>query len=65
MKRTIEEIIEAKKIAEAKINNIIAQFSYDNEVYNIDVSVEITKLFNEGKSTPDAMGVSTKINITL
>lgn len=64
MGKTIEEIKTEKLIAEGKIESIIAQFSYDNQLYDISVDVDITKICPEGRNCI-GIGVSTKIEIKI
>jgi len=64
MGKTIEEIKTEKLIAEGKIESIIAQFSHDNQLYDISVDVDITKICTEGRNCI-GIGVSTKIEIKI
>lgn len=65
MSKTIEEIRAAKREAEFKIDSILAQFEQDNEVQDIDVRIEVTKLYGEGKNNVVISGFTTKIEVKI
>jgi len=61
----VKEVRRAADIAEAKINNVLAQLSHDYCVNDLTVDVDITRLFVEGSKIPAGLGAHTTIKIRL